>query len=323
MTVARQVVAGRTYLISRRCTQRQLLLRPEVHVENIYLYCLAEAAQRFDVTIHGFVAMSNHQHLVVRDNRANFPEFLAHLHRMLAKAMNALRGRWENFWATEQPNAVYLVEASDRFSKLVYLLANPVADNLVDRVSDWPGACSLGLHLSGRPRTIKRPRVFFREKNGKMPEEVTLRVERIDGFDSLSDAEWVGMLSDAVRVEEERARAVRLESGKGVLGRKAVLRARPTDIPTVPEKRRTLRPSIACRNRSRRVVALSELVAFRAQRRAALARYAAREADVVFPHGTYRIRGVFVAAPSACLFGMPQRGTAECALTSPSTALTS
>ena len=105
VTVARQVVVGRTYLISRRCTQRQLLLRPDTTVEQIYLYCLGEAVQRYGITLHGFIAMSNHQHLVVRDNRPNFPEFLARLHKMIAKAMNALRGRWENFWATEQPSA--------------------------------------------------------------------------------------------------------------------------------------------------------------------------------------------------------------------------
>ena len=72
MTVARQVIAGRTYLISRRCTQRQLLLRPDPQVEQIYLYCLAEAALRYDITLHGFIALSNHQHLLVRDNRPTF-----------------------------------------------------------------------------------------------------------------------------------------------------------------------------------------------------------------------------------------------------------
>ena len=54
-----------------------------------------------------------------------------------------------HFWATEQPNAVYLVEPADRFAKLVYLLANPFADHLVDRISDWPGACSLGMQPVG------------------------------------------------------------------------------------------------------------------------------------------------------------------------------
>ena len=186
VTLPRQVVSGRTYLMSRRCTQRQLLLRPDPQVAQIYLYCLGEAARRYDITLHGFIALSNHQHLLVRDNRGNFPEFLAHLNKLIAKAMNARLGRWENFWATEQPNAVYLVEPADRFAKLVYLLANPVADDLVDRISDWPGACSLALNLSGRSMTMKRPRGFFRA-NGKMPDEVTLRIERPDGFEDLSN----------------------------------------------------------------------------------------------------------------------------------------
>ena len=297
MTIPRQVVAGRTYLISRRCTQRQLLLRPDARVEQIYLYCLGEAVERYGITLHGFIAMSNHTHVVVRDNRANFPEFLCHLHKMVAKAMNALRGRWENFWATEQPNAVYLVGPDDRFDKLVYLLANPVADHLVERVSDWPGACSLALHLSGRTKTVKRPRGFFRDDSTVMAAEVTLRIERPEGFESLSDDEWTAKLHDAVRREEESARQERSARGGRVLGRKAILRAEPTDAPRTVEPRRELRPCLACRDRARRIQELSALVAFRTQRYAALVRFLANERDVVFPHGTYRVRGVFRAAP--------------------------
>ncbi len=296
MTAARQVVAGRTYMISRRCTQRQLLLRPDASVEQIYLYCLGEAAERYTVTIHGFVAMSNHQHLVVRDNLGNFPEFLAHFHKMIAKAMNALRGRWENFWAAEQPSAVYLVESEDRFRKLVYLLANPVADHLVDRVSDWPGACSFGLQLSGRALTVKRPRGFFRT-DGKMPVEVTLRIERPEGFESLTDDDWRAKLADAVRHEEERARRERAVGGRRVLGRKAILRTDPSDRPATLEPHGQLRPCIACLDKSRRIRELERLAEFRAERRVALLRFMALDVDVLFPHGTYRVRGVFLVKP--------------------------
>ncbi len=240
--------------------------------------------------------MSNHQHVAARDNQGNFPEFLAHLHKMLAKAMNVRLGRWENFWATEQPNAVYLVEPADRFAKLVYLLANPVAEHLVARSSDWPGASSLSLNLSGRTRTVKRPRGFFRE-DGPMPEEVTLRVERPDGFEGLTDAEWVTKLSEALRIEEERACEERRESGHGVLGRKAVLRAAPTDRPASIEPRRNLRPHLACYDRQRRIHELGALAAFRIERAAARLRAFAGERDVVFPFGTYRVDGFFQTAP--------------------------
>jgi hypothetical protein len=296
VTVARRVVARRTYLMTRRCTQRQLLLRPDRKVEQIYLYCLGEAVLRYGITLHAFIAMSNHQHVMLRDNRANFPEFLAHFHKMIAKAMNALRGRSENFWATEQPNAVYLVEAQDRFRKLVYLLANPVAEHLVERVSDWPGACSLGLHLSGRTITVKRPRGFFRA-DGNMPEEVTLHLERPEGFESLTDDEWTAKVAEAVRGEEKRARNERATRGGRVLGRKAVLRAATTDAPKTVEPRRQLRPFIACRDKSRRRWELERLLAFRRARRAARLRFLADEPDVVFPHGTYRVHGIFLVEP--------------------------
>jgi REP element-mobilizing transposase RayT len=289
MTIARQVVAGRTYLISRRCTQRQMLLRPDERVEQIYLYCLAEAVERYGMTLHGYVAMSNHQHLVVRDNQGNYPAFLAHLNKMTAKAINHLRGRGENFWATEQPNAVYLVEKHDRFAKLVYLLANPVASDLVDRVSDWPGACSWGLSLSGRTMTVRRPRGGFFRSDSTMPAEVPLRVERPEGFEADSDEEWRAKLEEAVRGEEQKARAERVRSRRGILGRKGVLRAVPTDTAKTVEPRGQLRPHLACRNEERRIAELVALVAFRVARGVALQRFLRGERDVVFPQGTYRV----------------------------------
>lgn len=118
---ARQVIAGQTYLMTRRCTQRQFLLRPDRVVEDVVLYCLAVAAERFKIEVNGFIAMSNHQHLVIRDMLGNFPDFLAYHNKLVAKALNVHRNRRENFWATEQPNAVHLVEPEDRFAKLVYL----------------------------------------------------------------------------------------------------------------------------------------------------------------------------------------------------------
>ena len=269
-------------------------------VEQIFLYCLGEAAARYGITLHGFIAMSNHEHLIVRDKEGNFPEFLAHFHKMAAKSMNALRGRWEKFWATEQPNAVHLVGDQDRFDKLVYLLSNPVADPFVERVSDWPGACSFGMHVSGRPRTVKRPLCFFGSRS-TVPEEVTLRLERLDGFESLTEDEWTARVRDAVRAEEERAREERLALGARVLGRKAVLRAEPTDVPKTTAPRRELRPCVACREKRRRIAELEALVAFRAQRHAALLRHLAGEPGVLFPHGTYRVRGFFRTAPPPSL----------------------
>ena len=211
---------------------------------------------------------------------------------MIAKAMNARLGRWENFWATEQPNAVYLVEAADRFAKLVYLLANPVADHSGGPHQRLARGRLAPLNLSGsRDDGEATSRLLPSERQharGGCPS-----IERPDGFEALSDAEWRVKLQTALRVEEERAREERRASRRGVLGRKAVLRAAPTDRPNTVEPRRGLRPYVACRNESRRVHELLALLAFRLERNDALLRSLAGERDVAFPLGTYRIRGFF------------------------------
>jgi putative transposase len=62
MSLPRQVVRGRTYMITRRCTQRLLLLRPDADTTNAFICCLALAAQQTEVQVLFFHAMSNHYH---------------------------------------------------------------------------------------------------------------------------------------------------------------------------------------------------------------------------------------------------------------------
>jgi hypothetical protein len=136
-----------------------------------------------------------------------------------------------------------------------------------------------------------------------MPDEVTLRIERPEGFEELSEEEWVAKLEEAIRRVERNARDERRAAGRGVVGRKAVLHAVPTDSPKTFEPRRGLRPHVACRDEARRIAALTALAEFRSRRRAALIRWLNGESEVVFPLGTYRVRALVLAAP-------PQRALA-------------
>ena len=51
MSFPRQVLPGTTYMITRRCAQRQFLMRPDPETNNAFIYCLAEAAARFEIDI--------------------------------------------------------------------------------------------------------------------------------------------------------------------------------------------------------------------------------------------------------------------------------
>jgi hypothetical protein len=51
MSLPRQVLPGQFYMITRRCTQRQFLLRPDPATNNAFTYCLIEAAQQCEVDV--------------------------------------------------------------------------------------------------------------------------------------------------------------------------------------------------------------------------------------------------------------------------------
>ena len=49
-------------MVTRRCSQRQLLLRPDTITNEAFLYCLGVAAKRYSIVLHWVLAMSNHHH---------------------------------------------------------------------------------------------------------------------------------------------------------------------------------------------------------------------------------------------------------------------
>ncbi|AKU99475.1 hypothetical protein AKJ09_06139 [Labilithrix luteola] len=285
----RQVVPGRVYMVTRRCTRRHHLLAPDEFVVQTYEYTLAEAAQRFDISLFGWTTMSNHQHVLLRDNEGQLPRFTGHMHKMFSKVINPYRGWTENLWSTEQPNHVWLVDPEDMFDKLLYTLLNPVAADLVEEVAHWPGASSLAQNLYGRERIIERPYGYFR-KNGPMPPTVTLRAERLPGYEHLSQEEWKEKVFDGVRKGEKQERTRRTREKRRVVGRKAVLRTNPTSRPKTEEPKNRLKPTVAAQNPERRVAALDILRGFLEAYTEALRRFIHGKRNVEFPLGTYRMR---------------------------------
>ena len=282
----RQVLPNQFYLITRRCTQRQFLLRPDPETNNAFTYCLIEAAQRCEISVLLPCAMSNHHHTVIYDRWGRYPEFVEHFHKMFARSQNALRGRWENFWSSEQACVVQLVDRQDVIDKLVYTATNPVKDHLVDRVHHWPGVNGLRALLTGRPLRAKRPQHFFR-RDGAMPGAVEMRLTLPPELGPA--AAVLEELRQRVAVVEEAMAVERQRTGGRVLGRRAVLQQSWRAQPRSTEPRRNLRPRVAARSKWSRIEALLRNRAF------VVAYKTAREgwqtaAAVVFPPGTYWLR---------------------------------
>jgi putative transposase len=299
VTTPRQILPGRTYLITRRATQRQFLLRPDEKTNQIFLYCLATAALIFGIEINMWLAMSNHYHVVLFDRYGRLPAFLHYLNQLCAKALNEKWGRRENLWSSEQPSAVHLIEDGDVLDKSVYGLVNPAVDHLVERVADWPGASSWSAHLNGKPIVIKRPRIFFRE-GGSMPQEVVLTAvaprRTSDPSQQWDLAEWQQQLRARVHAAEQAALEERLAQGKRVFGRRAIRKQSPFASPTTPVKRGGLRPTVACRNGERLREALAAVRDFRELYYLARHRFMNGDRSVTFPEGTWALRAFCATA---------------------------
>src|SRR5262245_49626805 len=190
MSLPRQIVPGRVYLLTRRCSERRFMMRPDPATSNAFVYCLAVSAQRFDVDVIAFGTMANHHHVVAIDRKGRLPDFLQFFHRIFAAHQNVLRGRWESFWtASEQASAVELVGPDDILDKMVYAITNPVKDHIVDQVQHWPGPEALTAIVKGVPLIAQRPSRFFRP-DGPLPDRATLPLIRPPGFEHMSHADF-------------------------------------------------------------------------------------------------------------------------------------
>lgn len=288
MTAPRQVLAGASYLVTRRCAQRQFLLKPSKVANQVFLYLLALAAERFGIEVHVFCVLSNHFHLIVTDRDARLPAFHQFLDALVARAMNALLGRWEAFWAPNSYSAVRLLSPSDVVDKAAYVLANPVEAGLVASGRAWPGLWSAPEWMGGEVLEVRRPKHFF-DPDGGLPEVVRLRLTVPPGFETAE--QFREELEKALREREEDARRRHRARG-GFLGVARVLAQKPMARPTSREPRRNLNPRVAGRDKWKRIEALARLVEFARAYRDAWAAWCAGAANVVFPHGTYLMRVV-------------------------------
>lgn len=262
------------------------LLRPDAETNNAYLYCMLVSALRYGIDVLLMCAMSNHHHVVIFDRQGRYPEFIEHFHKLVARSQNALRGRWENFWAAGQASVVRLVDPEDVLAKLVYVAINPVKDDLVERVHHWPGINGYRALMTGKTLRATRPRHFFRE-TGPLPDvvEATLTLPpELDDHQSLLE-----LLEQRVTAFELGAKEQRARANRSVIGRRGVLRQSWRSASTTFEPRGTLNPRVAARNMWSRIEALLRNKAFVQAYQAARATWLLGE-PAEFPVGTYWLR---------------------------------
>jgi len=258
------------------------LLRPDAATTNAFIYCLAVAARMFGIVVLYTLAESNHHHTVIYDPHGFVSAFVENFHKLVARSQNALRGRWENFWAAEEPCITRLLDRAAVIKELIYAASNPVKDRLVERAHQWPGANAYSAFMYGRTMTATRPRHFFRNP-GPIPKSVTLEVAIPADLGPAADV--IAEVREGIEAVENRARRERQATGARVLGRQRAMALSWKDSPTTVKPRRELRPRFAGAMEVR-LPALEQYRAFLLAYKQARTRWL-RGLDALFPKGTY------------------------------------
>ena len=291
MGAPRRVLPGKTYLITRRCYQRTFRLRPSSRTNQIFLYCLAWAAQKTGVVVHAVCVMSNHHHMVVTDVDGVLPDFLRELHRTVAKALNAAQGQWENLWNMGPTSVVLLPTLDDVRRKIGYVVANPVESGLVELPAHWPGVLLWGEHRVA----VARPERYF-APGGNSPATIELVIAA--PAESVALPGWAAGVAAEIAGRVNEAHRSMSVLGLRFLGRAAVLAASFVARATSYEEKRRLAPTVAAVCRDVRIRVLKEWRSFQGEYRKALTAWRGGERAAVFPVGTWWMR-VHHAAPVA------------------------
>ena len=295
MPPPRQILPGKTYLITRRCTQRQFLIRPSEQINEIIRFCLAYAAEKHGIQLHAAVFMGNHHHLILTDPEAKLPKFMGWLNEYVAKCVNAVLGRYECLWSSPESYSCVRIEGEDATSlqentleKLLYVLTNPVSAGLIRSAHLWPGMWSSPTTV-GIPYKVKRPQAFFRP-DGPVPESATLAFVAPPCFAHIALENYRKLLIESLKAKEKEIQVQFKAQGRGFMGQQRILAQSPFDSPRTREPRRTLNPRISCRDKWKRIEILQRLKEFLSTYRQAWKRFCEGDYSVVFPAGTYKMR---------------------------------
>lgn len=299
MSVARQIIPGSIYLITRRCSERRHFLAPGCDVDALFAYLLAALLERHGIALLGAVQMSNHYHALVHDPQGNSPAFMRDFHMLVARGVNRIRRRSDGFWGVEQASLVELVDADAVVDMLAYIACNPVAAGLVRKGADWHGLRTSPYACTQRPLVLKRPAGFLRD-DGPLPPTATLRVVVPPTHRGLAPHAFASLV--AARVADREAALVKgLEAaGHRFPSVRTLASLDWSSRPVTASGLFTLSPMVSARSAERRAAALVRIKRFQADYATARQRFVRGKRNTIFPGGTWmypRVHGLTAHPP--------------------------
>ena len=302
MSRPRQVLAGKTRMLTRRVIERRFFMVPSEAVNQLFEFLLALGCKRYGLKLIAVYVASNHYHVVVVDVEGRYPAFLQWFNNVFARALNDYRGRQGQVWDNKPPSAPELLDAQAVLDKVCYVLGNPVKDGLVRHGRQWPGVRSSPQACLQPPKVVERPRFFF-GPDTKLPDTAELVFHVPPEFEHLGPQGWAKRFADALASFEEEARRKIAAAGRTFMGAAHVKRKSWKSAPKAAAGRgvgKAFHALFIATDKALRQAAIEAHLVFTRAHEAARQAFLAGDRDALFPHGTYqypRILGVRCAPP--------------------------
>ncbi|MBX7193208.1 MAG: transposase [Sandaracinaceae bacterium] len=135
--------------VSFKCVGDAFLMRPDAYTSFVIASALAGAAEKYGVRIHAFGILSSHGHLELGIRGCRLDSFMQHFKSRTAMELNAHRGRDGAFFKQRYRCEPILSEEAAVGIEL-YVHAQAVSHELVERAIEWPGLSSYAAVSEGR-----------------------------------------------------------------------------------------------------------------------------------------------------------------------------
>ena len=226
---------GQLYLVTTRCHQARFFLRPDPQINEAVLEWLTRAQQHFPrLQILAVCVLSNHLHLVVRDQDGELAAWASYFLGHLAVAVNRIRKRrgacFERRYSAEP-----ILDDEALLDRLIYVIVNPVKAGLSRSASKWPGVVIFAsknkteeIAVSWVDRNAYRSARYKARLRGEpIPHADPFRVSGrllVGSFDGADASRGLGNeITAAIEAKERELGVERRRAGRKTLTRKQVL----------------------------------------------------------------------------------------------------
>ena len=245
------------FFVTNRCLEERFFFIPKPGIIKIIGSWLAKALKKYGdgIELYGFVFLSNHLHLLLKDTKGQLAKFMWYFQLNVGKALNRHLGRRGYFFSREYDAAPVLTE-EDFEDRYAYILTNAVKPGLVAKAKDSPFFSSLKAALEGKKlqftwldRTKKHNKTRRGQQvdDGQFEERNDIVLAIPPMWKGLSAKERRARIEGLIKANEVRYGKERRAEGREVLGVRRILAQSPFARPKNPA--RSPRVKVFCRDK--------------------------------------------------------------------------